>query len=128
LPAPPANFFRTCCDIALHVHLLVDLAGADPQRLGRLLRAARGAGSRQVQIKVMQQRAHRANIIRLAHYMTRARYTRDIGDHREWLSNEEIVTVAMWRDRLPAQWHRFTWGVRGVELRHRFRVSPRPLL
>jgi hypothetical protein len=76
----------------------------------------------------MQQRAHRANIIRLAHYMTKARYTRDVSDHREWLSNEEIVTVAMWRDRLPAQ----CIGSPGVsvacELRHRFRVSPRPLL
>jgi hypothetical protein len=46
--------------------------------------------------------------------MTKARYTRDAGDRREWLSDEEIVTLALWRDRQPAQWHRFTWGVRGV--------------
>jgi hypothetical protein len=97
-----------------HTHLLVDLDGADPRRLGKMLRAAWGSGSRQVQIKVMQQREHRANITRLAHYMTKARYTRDAGDRREWLSNENIVTLALWRDRQPAQWHRFTFGVRGV--------------
>jgi hypothetical protein len=97
-----------------HVHLLVDLAGGDPRRLGEMLRTAWGHGSRQVQIKVMQQREHRANIIRLAHYMTKARYTRDVDGRREWLSTEDIVTLALWRDRLPAQWHRFNFGIRGV--------------
>jgi hypothetical protein len=43
--------------------------------------------------------------------MTKARFTRSVGNRREWLSIEDIVTLALWRDRLSAQWHRFTWGV-----------------
>ena len=93
-----------------HIHLLVDLAGADLRRLGNMLRAAWGSGSRQVQVKVLQQREHRANVIRLAHYMTKARYTRDTGDRREWLSNEDVVTLALWRDRQPAQWQSIRTG------------------
>ena len=94
-----------------HVHLLIDLAGADADKLAEMLRDGWGTGARQVQIKVLERRDHRANIIRFAHYMTKARFTRSVGNRREWLSIEDIVTLALWRDRLSAQWHRFTWGV-----------------
>jgi hypothetical protein len=94
-----------------HVHLLIGLDGADAETLAQMLREAWGTGSRQVQIKVLEPRDHRANIIRCAHYMTKARFTRTVGNRREWLSNEDIVTLALWRDRLSAQWHRFTWGI-----------------
>jgi hypothetical protein len=35
---------------------------------------------------------------------------------REWLSNVDMVTLAQWRDRRSAQWHRFTWNVRSTPL------------
>jgi hypothetical protein len=94
-----------------HVHLLVDLAGSDPDRLAEMLRAAFGRGERQVQVKPMQLRSHRRNIFRLSQYMTKARYTHDVGERHVWMSNEDIVALALWRDYLPSQWHRFTWGV-----------------
>jgi hypothetical protein len=94
-----------------HIHMLIDLAGADVDKLAEMLRDGWGTGSRQVQIKLLERRDHRANIIRCAHYMTKARFTRSVGNRREWLSIEDIVTLALWRDRLSAQWHRFTWGV-----------------
>ena len=90
-----------------HVHLLIDLAGADVDKLAEMLRDGWGTGARQVQVNS----DHRANIIRFAHYMTKARLTRNVGNRREWLANEDIVTLALWRDRQSAQWHRFTWGV-----------------
>jgi hypothetical protein len=37
--------------------------------------------------------------------MTKARFTRSVGNRREWLSNEDIVTLALWHDRQSAQWH-----------------------
>jgi hypothetical protein len=42
----------------------------------------------------LERRDHRENIIRFGHYMTKARFTRSVGDRREWLSNEDIVTLA----------------------------------
>jgi hypothetical protein len=99
-----------------HVHLLVDLAGGDADRLLDLLRDVWGRGDRQVQAKMMRQREHQANVLRLARYMTKARYTQSVGTgaEREWMSNEDIVAVVRWRDRQSHQWHRFTWGVRGM--------------
>ena len=98
-----------------HVHMLVDLGGADVNALAKGLRTA-WSGYRQVHTKLMEQRDHQANLMRLAHYMTKARYTRSVGNRREWLSNREMVTLAQWRDRQSAQWHRFTWNVRGTSL------------
>ena len=98
-----------------HVHMLVDLGGADVNALSKRLRTA-WSGYRQVQTKLMEQRDHHANLMRLAHYMTKARYTRSVGNRREWLSNVDMVTLAQWRDRQSAQWHRFTWNVRGTSL------------
>ncbi len=96
-----------------HIHLLVDFAGADPNELAKMLRGLWGEGDRQVLVKVLERREHRSNIIRFAHYMTKARFTRSAGNDRVWMSNEDMVTYALWRDRLSVQWHRFTFGVRG---------------
>ena len=77
-----------------HVHLLIDLAGADVDKLAKMLREGWGTGARQVQVKMLERRDHRANIIRCAHYMTKARFTRTVGNRREWLSIEDIVTLS----------------------------------
>ena len=98
-----------------HVHMLVDLSGVDGNALAKGLRTA-WSGYRQVQTKLMEKRDHQANLMRLAHYMTKARYTSSVGNRREWLSNGDMVTLAQWRDRQSAQWHRFTWNVRGTSL------------
>ena len=95
-----------------HVHMLVDLGGAEPTVLAHLLRAVWGTGERQVQVKPMLPRSHRANVARIAQYMTKARYSSSLDGHHVWWSNEEIAAVALWRDRRSAQWHRFTFGVR----------------
>ena len=95
-----------------HVHMLIDMAGMNVDELAKMLRTV-WTGNRQVQVKPMDQRDHQANLMRLAHYMTKAQFTRSVGNRREWLSNEEIVELALWRDRQSAQWHRFTWSVRG---------------
>jgi hypothetical protein len=96
--------------------MLIDLAGADADRLIDRLRDVWGRGDRQVQVETMQQRGHQANVLRLARYMCKARYTQSVGTGagREWMSNEDIVALVRWRDRQSHQWHRFTWGVRGV--------------
>ena len=70
-----------------HVHLIIDLAGADARDLAKLLRAAWGTGARQVQVKGMQERDQEANIRKLARYMCKARYTHVVGD-RVWMSIE----------------------------------------
>ena len=98
-----------------HVHMLVDLGNADADHLAEVLRGVWGRGDRQVQVKTMRRRSHRANVRRLAEYMTKARYTQAAEGERkrEWMSYEDILALVMWRDRRPAQWHRFSWGVRG---------------
>jgi hypothetical protein len=45
--------------------------------------------------------------------MTKARLTEVVDGKRIWMSYPDILALVMWRDRMPAQWHRFTWGVRG---------------
>jgi hypothetical protein len=97
-----------------HTHLLVDLAGSNPDRLARLLRGT-WPGDRHVQVKGMEKRDHQKNLERLARYMCKARYTKavDSGTERMWMTNEEIVALVGWRDRQSSQWYRFTWGVRG---------------
>ncbi len=101
-----------------HVHLLVDLGTTDADRLADMLRDAWGRGDRQVQVKTMKQRSHRANVSRLAKYMTKARYTEAAEGERkrkrEWMSYDDILALITWRDARPAQWHRFTWGIRGA--------------
>jgi hypothetical protein len=37
-----------------------------------------------------------------------ARFTRSVGNRREWMSNEDIVTLVLWRDPQSSQWRRFT--------------------
>jgi hypothetical protein len=81
-----------------HVHMVVDLGGVDVNALSKGLRTA-WSGYRQVQTKLMEQRDHQANLMRLAHYMTKARYTHSVGNRRECLSNGDMVTLAQWRDR-----------------------------
>lgn len=97
-----------------HVHMLVDLAGSEPSTLAGVLRDAWGRGAKQVQVKPMLQRSHRLNIFRLSEYMTKARYSSVVGGRHLWWTNSEIAAVALWRDHQPAQWHRFTFGVRGA--------------
>jgi hypothetical protein len=80
------------------------------------LRDAWGTGERQVQVKPMQPRSHRSNLHRLAQYMTKARHCSVVEGRHIWWTNEDIAAVALWRDRQPAQWHRFTWGVREAAL------------
>jgi hypothetical protein len=62
-----------------HTHLLVYLAGADPDKLAELLRGA-WPGDRHVQVKNMEKREHQANLRRLAQYMCKARYTKAVGN------------------------------------------------
>jgi len=94
-----------------HIHMLVDLGGANADELAKMLRCA-WKGARHVQIKPMEARDHEANLTRLAHYLIKARFTHSVGNRREWLPVEQIVELALWRDGLPAQWHRFSWHVR----------------
>jgi hypothetical protein len=63
----------------------------------------------------MEKREHQANLLRIARYMCKARYTKAVGNgaKREWMTNEEIVALVRWRDRQSSQWYRFTWVVRG---------------
>jgi hypothetical protein len=96
-----------------HVHLLIDLGTASADDLARMLRDVWGRGERQVQVKTLKPRNHRLNIRRLTEYMTKARLTETVDGRRIWMSYANILTLVMWRDRMPAQWHRFTWGVRG---------------
>jgi hypothetical protein len=96
-----------------HVHMLVDLGTGSADVLADMLRDRWGRGERQVQVKAMRRRNHRFNVRRVAEYMCKARYTQDVGEgKREWLPYEDVLALIMWRDRLPAQWHRFTWGLR----------------
>ena len=97
-----------------HVHMLIDFADADPASLAEMLRDGWGRGGREVQFKPMLPRTHRLNIFRIAQYMTKARYSSVVGGRHAWWSNEDIARIALWRDRQPAQWHRFTFGVRGL--------------
>jgi hypothetical protein len=93
--------------------MLVDLAGVDPDLVAKRLRDAWGRGNRQVQVKSLNAQRHQyANLYRIASYMTKPRYTYAAEDRRLWLSNEDIAALALWRDRLPNQWHRFTIAVR----------------
>ena len=66
--------------------------------------------------QAMEQRDHHANLMRLAHSHDQFGVHEFVGNRREWLSNREMVTLAQWRDRQSAQWHRFTWNVRGTSL------------
>jgi hypothetical protein len=96
-----------------HVHMLIDFADADPASLAEVLRDGWGRGGREVQVKPMLPRSHRSNIYRIARYMTKARYSSVVDGRHVWWTNEDIAAIALWRDRLPSQWHRFTFGVRG---------------
>ncbi len=95
-----------------HVHMLIVFADADPAHLAEMLRVGWGRGGREVQVKPMLPRSHRFNIFRIAQYMTKARYSSVLDGSHVWWTNEDIAAIALWRDRLPAQWHRFTVGVR----------------
>jgi hypothetical protein len=112
--------------------MLVDLAGADPDRLAQMLRDTFGRGERQVQVKPMTPRSHRVTMFRIPQYMTKARYTSVVGERHIWLRNEDIVAMALWRDNLPLQWHRFTWGIQRCtqdedDRRSRPQAAHRPL-
>jgi hypothetical protein len=96
-----------------HVHMLIDFADADPASLAEMLRDGWGRGGRQVQFKPMLPRSNRLNLFRMAQYMTKARYSSAVDGRHIWWTNEDIAAIALWRDRQPAQWHRFTFGVRG---------------
>lgn len=94
-----------------HVHMLVDVFTLTPDELGTALRAAWPA-PRAVMIKTLTDRDHQINIKRLAAYMMKARYTVSGPERREWMDLPDIAAVAAWRDRMPAQWHRWCWGVK----------------
>ena len=97
-----------------HMHMLIDFADADPASFAEMLRDSWGRGERQVQVKPMLPRPHRSNIFRIAQYMTKARYSSVVNGRHVWWTNEDIAAIALWRDRRSAQWHRCTWGVRGL--------------
>jgi hypothetical protein len=97
-----------------HVHLLVDIASHDPDRIAEALRGAFGSGDRQVKSQPMNARSsQRRNLLRIALYMTKAKYHRSVDRHDRWLPDHEIAELALWRaHRVPLKWHRFTVGVR----------------
>ena len=94
-----------------HVHMLVDLFAVTPEDLGAALRAA-WPEPRAVMIKHLTDRDHKINIKRLSAYMMKARYTVSGPERREWMDFPDIVRVAEWRDRMPTQWHRWSWGLK----------------
>ena len=81
-----------------HVHMLVDCADADPSNLTAALQDCWARGERQVQVKPMLPRSHRLNIFRITQYMTKARYSSVVDGRHAWWTNEDINTVALWRD------------------------------